>query len=555
MKLLNTILLFALLLLISSPLLSQKKLTVEKLNWQINTPNYDEISPVLSIDGKTMYYTRVGSPDFDKTLIEMGEDISQNMPPQEYKSHLQKIFSRLAQRSINSPVQSGFNQDIWVAECDLGIFDKVQHPSYPLNNAMPNSICSLTPASNELIVINQFGEGGGMQAGFSLVRRQSDGRWSFPESIQVEDFYTTGPDVSLTMSNDGKVIIMSLKRRDSRGENDLYISYRQGKYNWTRPQNMGTKINSSARDITPYLSEDNKALFFASNRSGSLGGTDIYVAERLGESWTDWTYPQRFNEPVNSVYDDSKPYFNATTGFMYFTSKRDGSSDIFRSQLSPPNPITVTIRGKIVDSKTNKPVGGNILVGTGDEAPNKVIYVSDDGTYELNIPKGVRLTLQPESPGYDGRKQKVHFEKTYVYYKDYNVNLLLDPLEIGSKIELDPVYFERSKPVILSQSYAVLDKLAIFLKENYNIAIRIEGHTDDQGEESSLIKLSEDRAEAVKEYLVYKKFINPLRIETIGFGGSVPAVENSTEDSRSKNRRVEVQIVKITKLYDDSSSD
>ncbi|MEM6967344.1 MAG: OmpA family protein, partial [Bacteroidota bacterium] len=82
-------------------------------------------------------------------------------------------------------------------------------------------------------------------------------------------------------------------------------------------------------------------------------------------------------------------------------------------------------------------------------------------------------------------------------------------------------------------------------KENWTVSIRIEGYTDNQGDKLALQKLSEDRANAIKEYLVYKKFIQPLRIEAVGMGDKQPINENRTEAQRAKNRRVEAIITKI----------
>ena len=77
------------------------------------------------------------------------------------------------------------------------------------------------------------------------------------------------------------------------------------------------------------------------------------------------------------------------------------------------------------------------------------------------------------------------------------------------------------------------------------MTIRIEGHTDNQGEKEALQKLSEERAEAVKRYLVYQKRINPLRIETLGKGDSDGLTDNSSEEKRIKNRRVEVFVIDV----------
>jgi outer membrane protein OmpA-like peptidoglycan-associated protein len=109
---------------------------------------------------------------------------------------------------------------------------------------------------------------------------------------------------------------------------------------------------------------------------------------------------------------------------------------------------------------------------------------------------------------------------------------------------LQPIFFERSKAIILPKSYEELDNLALLLLEKPGISIRVEGHTDNVGKYQSLMDLSEQRAIAVKDFLV-RKGVDALRIETKGYGPAKPISENKSETQRSLNRRVEVRITRI----------
>ncbi len=529
-----------------SPLLMYgQEFVIEKLNDKINSA-YDEISPVIDVEGKTLFFTRVGFPEFEKTLVENGQDLSKTLKTPNYSSYLQNIYTRIADKIVHNPEGSVFNQDIWVAESENHLFDKVSHPPYPLNNALPNSVCAITPSNNELVVINRFEKVGGMKKGFSIVRQYADESWSFPEPIDIEDYYNTSPDVSMTISSDGSVMILAMEKEDSYGMTDLYISFKKDANTWSSPKNLGPKVNSVNREVTPFISDDNKTIFFASNRLGTHGGMDLFIIDCLDDKWTKWSRPRRFIKPINSASDESQPFFNATTGYLYFSSKRDGSSDIFRVKIAPPNPTGVVVKGHIYNSNTNKPISGKVLSGPEDQVYRNV-YVSDDGSFRFVVPKGEKFVLKAEKQGYTGVEETVVFSKSYIYFKEYEIDLYLDPMSVGSKIELDPIYFAQSKPIVLTSSYPTLNTLANFLKENQNISIRIEGHTDNQGEKSTLQKLSEDRAKAIKEYLVYKMRIAPLRIETIGYGATKPVNDNSSEELRKQNRRVEFEVTKIYK--------
>ena len=117
------------------------------------------------------------------------------------------------------------------------------------------------------------------------------------------------------------------------------------------------------------------------------------------------------------------------------------------------------------------------------------------------------------------------------------------------------VYFKQSTAIVKSNSFPVLDELADFMRQHYNVRIRIEGHTDNQGDPDALMKLSEDRAKAIKNYLVGHKRINPLRIATTGFGAAKPFTKNDSEVNREKNRRVEVIISQVYEIEPDLHSD
>lgn len=518
---------------------------VEPLNNGINSPDYDEISPVVSIDGKTLYFTRVGHPTFDRTLKLDGVNIANQMDEIDYQNNLKDIYSKIAGKEVRDPQSSKFNQDIWIAQSIFNDFEKISHPSYPLNNALPNSVSALTPNGNELVIINKFSQAGGLDKGFSITRKTSDNQWTFPEPIEIKNYSNKSSDVNLAMSADGNILILSMQRQDSYGDNDLYVCFKIGHNQWSEPQNLGPKVNTIYRETTPFLSEDGKRLFFSSNRKGSLGGSDIFYLIRKGNNWEDWSVPYRFVEPINSDADDSQPYFNSATGFLYFSSNREGSLDIYKAELMPPNPIQVNVKGKILNSKTNQKQPARILFAPVGEDHLESVYVSDDGTFELSLPKGKTYRLIAERPGFSGKEEQLTFRSDYVYYKTHYLDLYLDPMEVNSKVELKPIFFEQSKAVVLEKSYASLDELAEFLNENWTVSIRIEGHTDNQGAKMALQKLSENRAEAIKHYLVYKKFIQPLRIETIGMGDKVPLNSNKTNELRAKNRRVDVIITKI----------
>lgn len=439
---------------------------LQKLGKAISSPNYDEIAPCVSRDGSTLYFTRIAYPKFEKSLVENGTALHESMNDGAFMNRLSEIYTTLNGSPVNNPVSSAFNQDIWVAHSVSNEFDLLEHPSYPLNNALPNSVSALT-ANDELIILNQFAPNGGMQKGFSKVSKNGKGEYQFPQPVGIDKYHNSGSDVNLTLSKDGKVMIMALERDDSYGETDLYISFLKRDGSWTYPKNLGPTVNTPYRESAPHLSEDMLSLYYASDRHNPGNGNDIYVQTRLDDHWKQWWKAKQFAAPINSDGEDSHPYFNEATGYLYFTSDRHGSSDIFRIQIAAP--------------KTQK-------------------------------------ILASSQPSF--------------------INL-----SVGASIEINNIYFEQSKAIVLTKSNRQLHKLYMVMKNSPNLHIKIEGHTDNVGDEKSLKQLSQERADAIKHYLVNRKGIDASRIEVFGYGSKKPLNDNSTDALRSLNRRVEIEVI------------
>ena len=522
---------------------------IEKLHDNINTKHYNEISPVVSKDGATIYFTREGFPVFNRTLVEKGKDLSKELTTAQYRQKLIEVYSSLSNSQITDPVTCAFNQDIWIAQSKRGEFNQVSHPRAPLNNAFPNSLCDLINEEQTAVLINQFPKEGGIHPGFSISHRLSDGRWSRPEAIHIDDFETTSPDVGLTMSEDGEVLILSAARNDAYGSNDLYVCFRSGPKQWTSPLHLGPAVNSPFRETTPSLSEDGKTLFFSSNRRSSLGGNDLFMVYRLDDSWKNWTAPKRFIAPINTESDESQPFFVPATGHLYFTSKRNGSSDIYRVQIAPPDGNQVTVVGNVLNADKKKLETATVLLRSSQSGIYQDTYISEDGVYELKVPKGDSYQLLARKPGFQSQRKTISFKKENVYFKNQHIDLALKPLEVGSKIDLNTIYFRQSTPIIMEHSLPELGYLSEILMNNKNLVISIEGHTDNQGGRKELQFLSEKRAEVIKTYLVRQKGIKATRIQTIGMGSTQAINDNSTEEKRKQNRRVEIKVVKVEEGY------
>lgn len=157
--------------------------------------------------------------------------------------------------------------------------------------------------------------------------------WSKPVPMQIENFYTRNQFIDFIVSSKFKVIIMAVEQEDTQGDQDLYVSFQKSQNKWSTPVNMGATINSVSADFAPFLSDDGRTLYFSSNRSGGLGGCDIYYTSRLDDTWTHWTEPKNLGASINSSREETN--FSISGGDIYFESYdlEKEVRDVFKAKL------------------------------------------------------------------------------------------------------------------------------------------------------------------------------------------------------------------------------
>ncbi|MFN8353161.1 MAG: OmpA family protein [Spirosomataceae bacterium] len=205
------------------------------------------------------------------------------------------------------------------------------------------------------------------------------------------------------------------------------------------------------------------------------------------------------------------------------------------------SPAEIRISGTVYDAKTKKPLDAKLVFQVKNQKIDSTQAFTGTGTYRSTLPVGNNYTCVVTAKGYAESQESIDLQNaTAPVTKD----IYLTPLSKGEKITLKNIYFETSKATLLSESFAELNKLAAMMKENPNMEIRLEGHTDGVGDFDMNLQLSRERVDAVKAYLV-KNGIAESRIETQGYGSTRPVTSGRSEEERRKNRRVEFVITKM----------
>jgi len=565
------------LLLLATTLLGQGE--IEKLPPTVNTMEYDETSPVLSRDGLKLFFTRTADPDFESTMPDGQGQWTAGNKDTLYQNQLSAIYSEISGSKINNPFTSGLNQDIWFSPIFGDSIEAPIHPGYPINNALPNSLVSTGMTTDEYVLINEFHPDGSMNSGFSRVHIGEDGQ-TYPEPMYIYGFNLTNSNVNMTMTPNGHELILSINGPGSEGENDLYVSFYVRDNVWSTPIHIGQILNTPYQETTPYLTPDKRFLYFSSNRPGGLGGNDIYKSERLDYTWLNWSTPELV-KGVNSAFDDSQPYFDPAARYLYFTSRRDGSSDIFRQQLfaKPRLKKPIVVKGKIISTKTNQLTRGEIFWGQ-LAAPSYLEYfnsysgefnitLTEYEPYKFQIKKPfhnaprilvdprliekqgkdtveILFYVQPDEPDsanavrYVIAKPESSTESTLTSSPQTSDTIVSS---LSSPRSFYDIYFAKSKAVFLPKSDNALYQMTDDMKGNPNLEIMIIGHTDNIGDGDALVELSYQRADAVKMFLV-QNGIDASRIKTLGVGAADPLYPNTTEMNRERNRRVEIKVLK-----------
>ncbi|CAG5069420.1 Peptidoglycan-associated lipoprotein [Dyadobacter sp. CECT 9623] len=486
----------------------------ENMGSAINT-KAQEVAPVISPDGKTLFFTR---SNFEG--------------------------------NIGAPKP----QDVWISSSnDKGQWSNAVNMGPPINTPGDNAVVSISSDGKTIYLLNEYQPDGSMHLGFSKSFKTKTG-WSFPKQSKISNlakiaFKEGATSLEIAVSPYENVLILSLERADTEGSRDLYISFLQKDETWSEPQNIGATVNTADDEGTPFLALDNKTLYFSSHGHSGFGSADIFLTRRLDDTWLNWSKPENLGPAVNSPLWDAYLNVPAVGDYAYFSAsdKIQGQEDIFRIRLDPeirPEPVAI-VSGNVYEAETTKPIRSDVSAELKKDNSlfAKASFDPETGEYKFVLPLKDAYKMSAASEGYFPISEEIDLS-TDSTVKSIRRNLYLVPLKSGQQIRLNNTMFAQSSAEVVKSSYAELDKIANAMASYPAMEILLEGHTDNQGEVQKNVKLSSDRVEQVKKYLL-SKGIAAKRIQTKAWGPARPIASNSTEQTRQRNRRVEFTILKI----------
>ena len=331
-----------------------------------------------------------------------------------------------------------------------------------------------------------------------------------------EPLNSNGNEGAQTISHDGRIVIFTACGRNTEPTGcDLYMSVRSGD-RWGKPRNLGAPVNSPYWESFPSLSIDGYTLYFASNRKGGYGGTDIWYSTLEEGRWSE---PVNLGPTVNTRGDETAPYIHFDDKTLYFASNGRmgmGGSDLYMAKRTESGEWRVENLGYPINTPDDE---NNLIVAPDGRT---ALFSSDrpDGygsqdLYSFVMPAPTR----PE-------------RITFIDPVRQAENLLT----LGDTVTLKNIFFHTASAELYESSLAELDRLAEALQRHPKLRLEVGGHTDAVGSDQDNQVLSERRAKAVYDYLILRG-VSADRLTYRGYGESRPVADNDTPEGRAKNRR------------------
>ena len=489
-----------------------KEIIKENLGKGVNSKT-GEVAPVITPDGKTLYFTRLGH-DLNK-----GKNKA---------------------------------QDVWFSKVQTdGTWGESENINEPINTAENNAVTTISADGKSIYVLNIYMPDGTLRQGLSVSKRNKLG-WELPKEVKISDYYNKEKVVEFSLAPNGKVLVMSCERMDSFGSRDLYVSFLTNEL-WSKPLNMGVNINTAEDEGSPFIAADSKTLYLSTAGFPGYGKNDIFLTKRLDSTWTNWSEPENIGDLINTSKWDGYFTIPASGEHAYFSSDElsIGKEDIFRIKLFPsirPDPVAI-ISGTVINAFDKKTISAEVVMELLNDSTvtDKIVaeFDPETGEYKMVVPLKKAYSLNASKKGFISISENLDLSKDR-RFREIKKNISLIPIKEGQTMVLNNLFFNQSKFDILFSSHPELNRIIKLMQEYPTMQVIIEGHTDGSDENMILnVKLSQERANEVKKYLVEKGQIDTKRIQTKGWGQSKPIASNATEETRKKNRRVEFTILKL----------
>ena len=429
-------------------------------------------------------------------------------------------------RSLEQPLQDKGNLDVGSAEKVTSLSSKLHESNAILNKG------------GTIIYFTRDNTSGDKSKTAKLKiykgYKQNDGSWGAIEELPFNnDNYSTGhPSLSL----DEKTLYFVSDMPGGFGETDLYKVSILSDGSYGDPENLGSKINTEGREMFPHIGSNNR-LYFASDGHLGLGGLDNFESIIEG---SDYEKPMNLGSPINGPMDDFGFILGEGRKAGYFSSNREGGKgddDIYSFRIYQ---CKESISGIISDSVTGSAISGaSVRLINNKGEPLSEQLTDSNGSYnftELDCDQDFTVVAS-QSDYKQGQLEQSTLDEDK---KSLEVNISLRSLIVDYQIVINPIYFDYGSAAIRADAEYELEHIVSVMNSHPTMVICIESHTDNRSSVLFNQRLSQQRANATRSYLL-SRGITPDRIESaIGYGEDQPQNDcgsNCSEEEHEQNRR------------------
>ncbi|MGD0712141.1 MAG: OmpA family protein [Bacteroidales bacterium] len=487
----------------------------------ISTP-LDEYLPLISPDNEMALFVR-----------KVKKEKSKNDPP-------------------GTPPASYLERFMYSERGNDGEFDSGKEMPYPFNTNNDQGAATITLDNNtlyfvfcELINLNKA-----QYYNCDICESErKNGIWgeikNLGPKVNRNDSWESQPSIS----SDGKTLYFISDRPGGYGGYDIYMSTKDSSGNWTLAQNLGTNINTSGNEKTPYIHTDDQTLYFSSTGWPGLGGYDIFYSKKGPDG--KFGKPINIGYPINTPADDVGFTVSTDGHYGYFASNKyngPGGWDIYSFELyKGARPAAAhLVTGNIKDMVKNEPASAKLeLKNVTTKKITEIPVDSSTGKYILAVLNQNEYIMTVKKDDYGYTSKYISKEDTTISTPlplKVNVDFNIKPIAVGESYKLNDIHFAYGSAELTQDSKLIIYDFVQYLNDHPTMKVAIHGHTDNVSGADFNLKLSEDRAKSVYEDMIANG-IDASRLSYKGFGLTKPVASNDTEEGRAMNRRTEFVII------------
>lgn len=483
-------------------------------------------------------------------FLNMGELVNDNKYP-DYGpsmslSNNRLIFTKRKKNLKYGRIDYNEEEDLWYSINYDGFWDEAQPFSNPVNSSCNEGSACISRDGKTMyfsrckVAGYQYDCADCMgSCDLYVTQLVGDTAWSNPVNLG-HHINSTSWDSQPSLSHSEDTLYFASDRLGGFGLSDIYFTYKKSDGMWAVPENMGPTINTRANEVSPFYHPQHHVFYFSSNgHLLNFGNYDIFKTHKIGTLWEE---PKNIGPLVNGAGSEYYFTIDAESKDLFYAKaeENDKNLDLFSFPLPmEAQPMAFTqVKGSLVDSITGTPFKGIVSIidlDNGIEVAPK--YLKEDGSYEFDLIKENNYLLVIQGDDF------FRVEEKFFLKGDTSIDLKTPSINYN-RWKFASLEFENGSAEILPEMHADLDKLLNFLVDHPVMNLKISGHTDKEGNAESNIKLSQRRADSIKKYIVENGQIDPSRIDAKGYGSQKPIVEEHSEADKKINRRVEFELIK-----------